>query len=900
MTPEDSKSQKPKDPEKGKAVPVPTPIPDDGSSPRCVPIPTSMTGEDDDDVVDFSSLSAEDGGSTAMSRSQLSGPLSGTSIVSWADLMKARSDEAGAFDLEGPESIDFDAASDRDILKKALNDEPPSGKLNVSPGEAAPADKKATGKRDTDSILDFLIEDEQASSILTPDRPGDSSRINLLRDVTGKTGSSQKLDKTDQYDSPLIVSPDDDDAAAEIGAIPVGGIESSAVDLGSQSVIDLPFPAVDSKVMGPGSGRRKSRSGSSQGDSGTVDLLGSGKGSGLSTVPGLTAVAGSARRDQDLPATTPVEFQPRGNGWINGVLGGLAGVAVCVGVWMSGALPGSGSKPAPKAAAPTIDLAGSLAFLDSGNLDKAIESLSKLPASPETSASLGQARLLRYLRDCKVQNTAPKVADEAVQLAESDLKAANSAAGALWLGLLKESFGQVDAAKTIYKDALTKYADQAKLFQAALDRLDTRPANAGPRAAIEPLGATLFTLLLQVEPTAKDEAGFEFWKAVRLARSHKYSEAQAALTAARAAHDERRFVLARKGLNPQSDPLEDIFLRCCDELKDYWAIKSQLHTSLDLTKQSSAGAAVSQALTQYKAKAEESKQLSSRLAAIRDALSQSGLDLNDLPAAVNKLVKAKEVADAAVKTAKKSADDSAALAKSVEANLKTAQAQADKAVEAQKALEDELKKTKDLLAAMKSPPINPKDPADVAKIDAERVRLDAKVKELEDQLATVRQQGERAQMTSRELGSLVQSIKQRVQVPPNAAPAEVLTGLDAALAAKPTRADLPPVLPGAYLSDPRSERAFARGLVSYRAGDLTEAEKQFGAALTINGLDARYWYFRGLARAGLGRAKDAEADFQQGLERERRNLPNAGAIDAQLERLNAEDRGLLNRARGRM
>ena len=65
----------------------------------------------------------------------------------------------------------------------------------------------------------------------------------------------------------------------------------------------------------------------------------------------------------------------------------------------------------------------------------------------------------------------------------------------------------------------------------------------------------------------------------------------------------------------------------------------------------------------------------------------------------------------------------AARAKAGEASLKPAQEQADKAMAAQKALEDELMKTKGMLAAMKSPPINPKDPADVAKINAERVRL---------------------------------------------------------------------------------------------------------------------------------------------------------------------------------
>ena len=79
--------------------------------------------------------------------------------------------------------------------------------------------------------------------------------------------------------------------------------------------------------------------------------------------------------------------------------------------------------------------------------------------------------------------------------------------------------------------------------------------------------------------------------------------------------------------------------------------------------------------------------------------------------------------------------------------------------------------------------------------------------------------------------------------------------------------------------------------------EVSRLPEVFSNAVALNSLDARYWYFVGLCKAAQGR--DAESDFRQGVERERRNLPHAGTIDASLERLSPDARQTINRARGR-
>lgn len=858
-----------------------------------------------EEVVDLGTMPETDEASTDSGRIQSSGPLSGTSVVTWDHLMRSKSEPDIHLDFDSLPDVDIDSASDRDLLKNLKFDEPDTSTLEHS----SPADEFAeVGKADAPSPTagsgDFSESSIFAQTGKT--KRGDDSEVDLLGAVSAIQQSSfNRHQKTDEIIPPKIHGASgSDDVAEELGAALLQGNEGSAVDLGSEAIVDLPFPlGGDSAAKLAGSSRRRRNKGSGSSgnldDSGAVDLLGSD--SDFASVPGLTGPGDSVRRDNAaLPSTRRIESTgSKATGWIGGgLLGILSGVAICTGIWLAGVLPvrpteksqtADNTTPPAQPAAPAVDWNVAVALLDTGNLDRAIEQLNLVDKSnPEARAALGQARVLKYFRDCKQKNAQPDAASEDLKAAQAELKSSETPAAALWLGLIEESSGKPDAARTIYQQALGKFGNHARLFQAALDRLDARPSGpASPNLTSHSFGAVLFAVLLQAEPAIPDEAGFDFWKAMRLAKQHKYAEAQAALKQARAAHDARRVLLARKGLNPNSDPLEETFLRCCDELNDYFNLRHQLHTGgYDLAAQTSPAAALTQALNRGKNDAEESKSQGKRLAAIKDALRQSGYDLNDLPGAVNKLVKAKESIEATVKSAQ--TDRTTA-----EARQQAAVAQLSQAEAAKKLIEDELKQTRERLAAMK-PAANNGD--EVAKLREQRQLLEARSKDLEAQLAAAKQSAERAQNNARELMNVVSAVKQKIQAPADSKPAELLPHLDRALAAKPApRTDLPPLPTAVAASDPRAELAFARGLSRYRAGDLSSAETEFAAATKFNSLDARYWYYLGLAKAGLGR--DAANELRQGVERERRNLPNAGTVDASLERLSPEARQLINLAR---
>jgi TolA-binding protein len=147
----------------------------------------------------------------------------------------------------------------------------------------------------------------------------------------------------------------------------------------------------------------------------------------------------------------------------------------------------------------------------------------------------------------------------------------------------------------------------------------------------------------------------------------------------------------------------------------------------------------------------------------------------------------------------------------------------------------------------------------------------------------------------------VKQVRQKLRTPADASSSDVITALDKAMA-KPAKAERgeSTVLPVAmYSADPQGEQSFAKGMTSYRRGDLASAEQHFTAAIASYDRDARYYYFRGLTRLALGRSTDADADLQQGAQRERRNLPNAAEIDRVLERMPMDVRATLNRYRGR-
>lgn len=196
--------------------------------------------------------------------------------------------------------------------------------------------------------------------------------------------------------------------------------------------------------------------------------------------------------------------------------------------------------------------------------------------------------------------------------------------GAFQRGLIDELCGNIRAAREAYAHGLEESQSLAdrRRFQAALDRIDTRsdlsarpkgvgrlaPGGQGTTATasgiFDPLRAALVGLLLPAAPAIMyeedrpDEPGFYFWAALRQAREQHYDQALTKLAQARKTYDKGRFVHHGQGQNPNSDPTEEIFLRCCDELHQYWLVREKLTGAgyLDAAKQPSVSEAIEKLL----------------------------------------------------------------------------------------------------------------------------------------------------------------------------------------------------------------------------------------------------------------------------------------------------------------
>jgi hypothetical protein len=240
-----------------------------------------------------------------------------------------------------------------------------------------------------------------------------------------------------------------------------------------------------------------------------------------------------------------------------------------------------------------------------GEFSLAVAELDNVPEpSPEVLTQRGLARWLSYLQQQKEKKAPLNPNDEPVKQARDELNKAggvNNPEALFYLAQIEEWTGKRETAAKAYADGLSKYKEdrvwQAR-FQAALDRLAAQGVglpgtplgwkpNADPTAAAQALVVLLTSL--QVGPPAGPpspvpapadddtvEAGFGFWKAVKLAQGGQYKEALETLKEARKLHDTKRFSRLRKAQNPRSDPTEDIFLECCDQLVTYWQMHSQL------------------------------------------------------------------------------------------------------------------------------------------------------------------------------------------------------------------------------------------------------------------------------------------------------------------------------------
>lgn len=378
--------------------------------------------ESDDDIIDLSDYPPVEEGSAVLQFSgRGSGPISGSSIVSWDELARAHGQPEGDnVEIDGPGEIDFDAASDIDLLRKVLSKDPPPSKIilkdpsspetpalpadaqaydasesalegfddasdelpgsdvsarrqatEVAGNESAPppsggslgaapaagdgALRIANGTGEPESSV-ILWKPPAGASGVSSDLWSESSRVDLLGRARPLGASSGSLQHTDEVEAPPVYPAGHrgDDSGTLLGEPRDGDPDSSAVDLGSNAAINLPFPLGLDSSAGSSAGRRaraKPPTGGHGSDSGTVDLLDSSNEFDLAGVSGMSSVVRQFRTEaDDLPPTTPLDAPKRGRAgaWVGGsLLGALATAAAAAGVWYAGYVPPSEHYAAP-------------------------------------------------------------------------------------------------------------------------------------------------------------------------------------------------------------------------------------------------------------------------------------------------------------------------------------------------------------------------------------------------------------------------------------------------------------------------------------------------------------------------------------------------------------------------
>ena len=668
----------------------------------------------------------------------------------------------------------------------------------------------------------------------------------------------------------------------------------------------------------------------------------------------------------------PVEVGGHGRAGdrVGGALVGLvAGVAASVAAYFGGLVPppDGPAKPVVSAVtstvvAPAATPTDGKALLAAGDPTAAMKAFADAPADApaDIRAARGQARVLARLRELASADGPVPADDAALKKAEADLSSAvtgtdskAAVAAALHLGLLKEVTGDAAGAAKVYADAAQKFPGAKPVFEAALNRLKAmseKPlagARLAPVKADELARAALFAVILLQPPAAAeppavaDEPGFLFWQAVNDAAAGNYAAAIAGVAQARKLHDKKRLaVLGRGGVNPTSDPLDQIFLKSCDELTAYWTLKRDLYAhpkvgdvvkangvTKALDQFAAADAAAKKALddakiekadyelllkdfrekftqmmverikatddltaaTRRAAEAEtKSKAADAALAAVTAELKANGLltdptDLSKVPAAIKAAVSSADAKKATelLAAAKKDADDARAAAK----------AAADAAAKAEEA-------NKTAMAKLTADAEKAKADADAAMKKAAD-DLAAARKKADDELAVAKKALADAEATAKQ-AAMAEAAERERGLKERLAAAIAAREQDlAAQAAKHDEAVKTLRAGGRVLASAseqaardRAGKAFADGVLLYQGGRLVEAEAMLMAATMNDPNDARYWYFLGLTRWARG-SPAADAAFRHGAELEARGLPPAGRVGPMLERVQGPARQAL-------
>ena len=402
-------------------------------------------------------------------------------------------------------------------------------------------------------------------------------------------------------------------------------------------------------------------------------------------------------------------------GVLVGALGLLAGVGLGAGGMFFAAGGGAGtgtpvasnstplpitSKATPDVVpAPVTTVAMAQSLLTGGDPVAALKAFEQAGAdTTEVQAGRGQARWQARVRtaDGKLAANDPELAKAVADLNAvynaPDLKTpaqqAMGAKAALNLGLIQEITGKPKDAVATYDAAAKKFAGFKKVFDSAKRRITVMSKKADGTAVSDAdfsrfmphdeafEVATASSIAFDFPPVQEldDEAGFHFWDAINSAANWQdpksFDNAIASINKARAAHDVRRKKLAGMGLNPLSDPREQLVLRACDELRFYWTFKKQIYsdpTGMDLARKSGTSGA-----------------LAAMLKAVKDGGSGSQTKLEEATLLASKLSdelkvaqkKASDSAAAALAQMKKLDDENAKLVTAIETGKKDIDAKA--------------------------------------------------------------------------------------------------------------------------------------------------------------------------------------------------------------------------------
>jgi hypothetical protein len=314
-------------------------------------------------------------------------------------------------------------------------------------------------------------------------------------------------------------------------------------------------------------------------------------------------------------------------GWLGGTFLGLVlGVGVAGGLWAFGIEPPAGWKfvsapddsskkgdggrptvPPPQAVADAGEL------VRRGDFAKAKDAgiFQSKSEGPEDLRTRAEARWFLYLQDHKEPAAKDQEVKDAIADLNASIKKSATPRAYLLLGQIQEvTEADKNTAIKTYTEAADKFKSDAKWgprFEKVKGRLQvSAPAPPPPEMGALPRQrdndvAALTSLLIGVQdppagdtkpkaaakpvpppkgPGAKDdedeEAGFEFWEAMKLSHDKgKTEQAIKSLKEARSVHEKHRLQRLRKAQNPLSDPTEEIFLRCCDELLAYWQLQER-------------------------------------------------------------------------------------------------------------------------------------------------------------------------------------------------------------------------------------------------------------------------------------------------------------------------------------